>query len=113
MKKDTFNLRFKGVKDKLYAHASKNDKSINETINRCISGALANEKIFFEMQHLNIGEKFSFKEDFEADPSKCEMYRYLNIDPKNGDYMCSVITSKGEYKRFKYKDVFYKQIFTH
>lgn len=113
-KEANMNLRLpKGMKEKIEKIALKKDKSYNTIANRAISGGLSNSKLYFEMQHLDKGEKFSFREDFEEDQKNCKIYRFTNVDPSNGDYLCTSVTEKGIFKRFEHKVVFYKQIFTH
>lgn len=104
-----FALRSPGLLlDKVYKKASSDNQSVNETINRCLNHALVSDQIYFELQYLNTGEKFMFKDHF---PYYINRYRLLGIDKNNGAFIVQRI-GNFEPQELKFSENFYKLIYT-
>lgn len=110
--KNRFDLRMKDkIKDDVYKKASKDNKSVNTTLNRLLSHSLLEETTFFEMQYLDRGDRFGFKEDHlqnETNTNK-PIYTLEKIDSETREFLCK--TKKGVKVKFKFLEVYNKPVF--
>lgn len=110
-----FALRTPGpLLDKVYKKASSENQSVNEIINRCLNHALISDKIYFELQYLNTGEKFKFKlppDHFKVYSLHLNSYRLLKIDQDKGTFIIQRI-GNFEPQELKFSENFYKLIYT-
>ena len=101
------------LQEKVYKRAAAQNQSVNQTINRLLNNSLMTERIYFEMQYLNKGERFIFKDDETRQQNgeilAAPIYRYVSIHPENGNFICTLAGNIN--KQFKFSEVFYKPIF--
>jgi len=111
-KNKNFALRIpENLYNEVYKRASQDNQSINTTINRLINSSLMENRYYFELQYLDKGQKFGFKEEHENPEIKTPtIYRFVGINKMNGAFQCQDLTNKKNCE-LKFSTYFYKPIF--
>lgn len=111
-KTKNFALRMpEGLFNSVYEKALKDNKSINKTINILINSAMLENRNYFELQYLDTGQKFGFKDEHENKEIKTPtVYRLNGLNRKNGAFICQDLTNKKNCE-LKFSTYFYKPIF--